>query len=159
MSVVSSLGVKLAMLAASIGLVCWIGWPVAGESPRATVSGDAVTSLAGSLPTAGESHGGLLEGSTEIPVTAKTDTLRQTGGERATTGLLDLNRAAAKDLESLPGIGPVLAQRVIEYRTTVGEIQAIEDLLAVKGIGPKIFERLKPLVTVTVVEGKAEKRP
>jgi len=119
------------------------------------MSGETVPGLGGAVPMAGEPHGSRLEGSTAIPVTTKTDRSRRIGGKQATTGLLDLNHADAKDLESLPGIGPVLAQRVIEYRTTVGKIQAVDDLRAVKGIGPKILARIRPVVMVTVVEGKA----
>lgn len=63
--------------------------------------------------------------------------------------LLDLNQASAEDLETLPGIGAVLAQRVIAFRTSAGGFRAVEDLRQVKGIGSKKFDRLKSLVTVS----------
>lgn len=62
--------------------------------------------------------------------------------------LLDLNTADAQALEALPGIGPVLAQRIVEFRTRYGPFIQVDDLLKVQGIGPKTLERLRPLVTV-----------
>jgi competence ComEA-like helix-hairpin-helix protein len=60
---------------------------------------------------------------------------------------VDLNRATVSDLDALPGIGPVLARRIVEQRSSVGRFRRVEDLLAVRGIGPRLFERLRPLVT------------
>jgi len=62
--------------------------------------------------------------------------------------LVDINVADQKALESLPFIGPVLAQRIIEYRQTHGAFQSIEELLNVKGIGKKRLAQLKPYITV-----------
>jgi competence protein ComEA len=59
-----------------------------------------------------------------------------------------LNTAGEAELISLPGIGPVLAQRIIAHRQREGPYQRLEDLLQVEGIGPKLLERLRPLVTV-----------
>ncbi len=75
-------------------------------------------------------------------------------GERLLTlgGALDLNNATAEDLEALPGVGPVLAQRIIEYRQSRGPFQNIDDLLAVHGIGKKKLAQLKPLITVSSQE-------
>lgn len=61
---------------------------------------------------------------------------------------LDLNRASEADLDRLPGIGPVLARRIVERRRELGGFRRVEDLLAVKGIGPRLYERLGPLVSV-----------
>lgn len=60
---------------------------------------------------------------------------------------IDINRASRKELESLPGIGPVLAQRIIEYREE-HPFRSVDELLAVKGIGPKLLEKVRPYVTV-----------
>ncbi len=57
--------------------------------------------------------------------------------------LIDPNRASARELETIPGIGPVLAARIIEYRETVGRFERPEDLLNVAGIGPKTLEKIK----------------
>ena len=50
-------------------------------------------------------------------------------------GLVDINHASAADLEALPGVGPVLAQRIFEYREQHGSFATVEDLLDVPGIG------------------------
>lgn len=63
-------------------------------------------------------------------------------------GPLDLNRATAAELEKLPGIGPVLAKRIVEWRETHGPFQSVQDLLKVPGIGPKTLEGLLDKVTV-----------
>jgi competence protein ComEA len=75
-------------------------------------------------------------------------------GERLLTlGLaLDVNSATAHDLEALPGVGPVLAQRIIEYRQARGPFQKIDDLLSVHGIGKKKLAHLAPLITVASQE-------
>ncbi|HEY3229962.1 MAG TPA: helix-hairpin-helix domain-containing protein [Roseiflexaceae bacterium] len=62
--------------------------------------------------------------------------------------LINLNTASAAELDGLPGIGPALLQRIEEYRTTTGPFQSVEDLRKVKGIGPALFAKLAPLVTV-----------
>ena len=59
---------------------------------------------------------------------------------------VDLNRAHARELESLPGIGPRLAQRIIEDRQTVGLFLRPEDLLRVRGIGPATLARIRDLI-------------
>jgi comEA protein len=61
---------------------------------------------------------------------------------------IDLNTATAGQLEVLPGIGPALAARIVEYRTTSGPFRSVDELDEVKGIGPRILERLRPLITV-----------
>lgn len=62
--------------------------------------------------------------------------------------LININTATQAELESLPGIGPALAQRVIAYREANGPFQSIEDIMKVSGIGPKTFEKIKDLITV-----------
>jgi len=69
------------------------------------------------------------------------------GAEPAPVGLLDLNRASAADLEQLPGIGPAKAKAIVEHRERYGPFRSVDDLLNVKGIGPKLLERMRPLVT------------
>ncbi|MDM7323300.1 MAG: helix-hairpin-helix domain-containing protein [Gammaproteobacteria bacterium] len=61
---------------------------------------------------------------------------------------LDLNTATAAQLESLHGIGPAKAQAIIDYRSKHGPFQKVEDLEKVDGIGAKMMEKLKPMVTV-----------
>ena len=66
----------------------------------------------------------------------------------AAVELVDLNQASAAELESLPGVGAVTAERIIEYRQENGGFKKIEELMNVRGIGERSFLRLRPLVTV-----------
>ncbi len=59
---------------------------------------------------------------------------------------IDLNRADARELDQLPGIGPVLAARIVEHRRLAGPYRTVEELLAVRGIGPALLERLRDRV-------------
>lgn len=61
---------------------------------------------------------------------------------------IDLNTATTAELEMLPGIGPVLARRIVERRTAHGAFRRVEDLLEVKGIGFRLLERLRPHVVI-----------
>jgi len=70
------------------------------------------------------------------------------GGGGAQGGLVNLNTATIADLETLPGIGPAIAQRIIDFRSSNGGFRKVEDLLEVSGIGPKTFEKLRDHVTV-----------
>ena len=64
-------------------------------------------------------------------------------------GAIDLNHAPSGELETLPGIGPVLAARIVIDRVEKGPYQSPEDLLRVPGIGPSLVQRLAPLVRVS----------
>lgn len=59
---------------------------------------------------------------------------------------VDVNRASAEELQRLPRVGPVLADRIVEFRRERGPFRLAEDLLAVPGIGPATLERLRPLI-------------
>jgi len=65
------------------------------------------------------------------------------------SGVVNVNSASAAELERLPGVGPALAGRILEYRQKNGSFQKVEDLMLVRGIGEKSFERLKPYVAVS----------
>jgi competence protein ComEA len=74
------------------------------------------------------------------------------GGGGSTGGVpaapIDLNTATADALDALPGVGPVLAGRIVAWRTQHGRFSAVDELAEVPGIGPKALERLRPLVRV-----------
>ena len=61
---------------------------------------------------------------------------------------LDLNAATVDQLDDLPGIGPALARRIVEFRRQHGPFATVEDLVEVPGVGPKTLERLRALVRV-----------
>ncbi|WP_242612744.1 ComEA family DNA-binding protein [Janibacter limosus] len=70
------------------------------------------------------------------------------GAGGAAAELVNLNTADLATLETLPGVGPVLAQRILDWRTEHGQFTAVEELGEVSGIGDKIYAQLSPKVTV-----------
>jgi competence protein ComEA len=70
------------------------------------------------------------------------------GAEAAPGAKVNLNSATQAQLEELPSVGPVLAQRIIDYRQTKGTFKSIRQLLDVSGFGPKKYEALKDLIAV-----------
>ncbi|NLE71005.1 MAG: ComEA family DNA-binding protein, partial [Actinomycetales bacterium] len=71
-----------------------------------------------------------------------------TGGAGGAAGPLDLNAADAAALDTLPGIGPVLAERIVAWRAEHGRFTSVEELTEVSGIGPTLLARLRDLVRV-----------
>ena len=61
---------------------------------------------------------------------------------------VDLNTASLEQLDGLPGVGPVLAQRIVDWRTAHGRFESVDQLREVSGIGPSKFEDIRGLVTV-----------
>ncbi|MGH3093896.1 MAG: helix-hairpin-helix domain-containing protein [Gaiellaceae bacterium] len=68
------------------------------------------------------------------------------GASGTTGGIVHLNSATLEDLDTLPGVGPVTAQKILDYRTANGAFSSVEELDAVPGIGPATLEELRPLV-------------
>jgi competence protein ComEA len=69
-------------------------------------------------------------------------------GSGSASQLVNVNTATLDQLESLPGIGPALGQRILDYREQHGPFASVDDLVNVSGIGEKRLEDLRPLVTV-----------
>jgi competence protein ComEA len=69
-------------------------------------------------------------------------------GPGAAGGLLDLNAATLEQLDELPGVGPVLAQRILDWRQENGRFSAVDELQEVPGIGPAKFAALAKKVRV-----------
>jgi competence protein ComEA len=67
---------------------------------------------------------------------------------RTPAGKININTATLAELDTLPGIGPAIAQRIIDYRTQNGNFKTIEDLKKVRGIGDALFNQIKDLITV-----------
>ena len=133
---------KLTMVAATLAVVCWIGWSVPAshvpEPLQAIASPQTDLRALETLPLP------------TVPATVPPPLERrhEKSPRNAATLTLDLNRATEQDLERLPGIGHVLAARIVEYRAVQGAFSDIEQLRRVKGIGKKKFEQIRTLVTV-----------
>jgi len=69
--------------------------------------------------------------------------------EKPPVAVVNINTATATELETLPGVGPATATRILEYRQKNGGFKKIEDIMNVRGIGEKSFLKLKPLITIT----------
>jgi competence protein ComEA len=85
---------------------------------------------------------------TPAPVTKSARAPKATPAVPAPPAPINLNTANQAQLESLPGVGPKAAQRILEYRKQNGNFKKIEDLMNVKGFGEKTFLKLKPMLTV-----------
>jgi competence protein ComEA len=88
-----------------------------------------------------------------VPEAADTGAARASGAEAGSAGLgaaapkPSLSSATLEELDELPGVGPVTAQRIVDYRTEHGPFRSVDDLDAVPGIGPTRIEQLRDLVT------------
>ena len=61
---------------------------------------------------------------------------------------IDLNRATARELVQLPGVGEVIAKRIVDFREEHGPFKRVEDLMKIKGIGEKSLERIRPYIRI-----------
>lgn len=84
-----------------------------------------------------------------VPVQGAAPTAGPAPGEGGTVGgKVNINTASSAELETLPRVGPAMAERIIAWRDTNGRFSSVDDLLSVTGIGDKTFEALRDLVTV-----------
>ncbi len=124
----------------------WVLEPGLVALPGAARVADAVAAAGGALP------GARLDGLNLAEELADGDRIDVSGpgaggGQEAEIvgdGLIDINRAGLAELETLPGVGPVLAQRIIDHRESQGRFDTVEDLLSVSGIGERKLESLRP---------------
>jgi len=138
-----SLLIKCAMVALTMGVIFMIGWTVPRPEPDGAVAPS--NEVVQALPV----EGPVDAGGTPVPIERNVEPVKRPSVTKA-VGKLDLNRATEKDLESLPGIGGVLAGRIVKHRQDIGSFTRVEDLRDVKGIGKKKFDRIKHLVVVTI---------
>jgi competence protein ComEA len=102
------------------------------------------------LPGVGEAAqpgaGSISRPAVAVAETATADSADAVARQSDRTAPLDLNAADERALESLPGIGPVLANRIVEHRRVNGRYRSVDELRAVRGVGPRLIERLRPRV-------------
>lgn len=73
---------------------------------------------------------------------------KDTEANKASTEKINLNTATEEQLQSLPGIGPSSAKNILEYRNKAGKFNRIEEIINVKGIGEKKFQKIKDRLTL-----------
>ena len=128
----------------------WVATPGVVEVAEGSIVADALAAAGGAL------HGALLDAinlarpvveGDHIQVPGPGDSVSAVPGGKE-GGLISLNRADALQLEELPGVGPVLAERITAHREANGPFETVEDLLEVPGIGEAKLASIRDLVTV-----------
>jgi competence protein ComEA len=120
------------MVALTMSIVYWIGWTIPASRDSETVHAQApIHAATPVVPLAPLSQRPIAE---RLQPPAPTP--------------VDLNRASEEDLQRLPGIGPVLARRIVEHRQAQGTFKVVDELRRVKGIGKKTFERIRAFVVI-----------
>ena len=136
-----------------VSVIGLVGRPGLVTLPSGSRVADAIEAAGGLLPEADPAAVNLAAVLADgqqiaVGVPGATTSAPGTGVGTAQGGPVNLNTATAADLDALPGIGPVLAQRIVSYRDQQGRFTSVEQLDDVPGIGPSIYDQLKPLVTV-----------
>lgn len=125
------------------------GWEPANASLRLTLPAEEKKPMAGTGAAAEEHRTVPASPPSSASPAAKPESPAQPEPARASTsasGRLDLNTATLSELDSLPGIGPSKAKAIVAYRDEHKGFGTVEELLNVKGIGPKLLERIRPHV-------------
>lgn len=126
----------------------WVMEPGVVELSDGAIVAEAVAAAGGMRPGARADLINLaapVSDGGQIVVPGPEDDRNPTGGP-ASDGVVSLNRADAGELETLPGVGPVLAERIVAHREQIGGFKRIEDLLQVPGIGESKLDALRDLV-------------
>ena len=138
----AALLVRLTMVVLTLAVVFWIGWSL----PRSqdTEPLHAAETQPSNVRLVDPEPSMTPQAAPILPPERR----QEKSSARHATGSLDLNSATEEDLQRLPGIGHVLAERIVAYRATQGPFRDIEQLRRVKGIGKKKFEEVRSLVAV-----------
>lgn len=89
-----------------------------------------------------------VESSLEVSTKTEKVAGASTSKDSQVSGLININSASASELDTLEGIGPAYAQRIIEYREGSGGFKSIEEIKNIKGIGDKTFEKIRSNITI-----------
>ncbi|MGY1713499.1 ComEA family DNA-binding protein [Geodermatophilus sp. SYSU D01106] len=140
---------QLSVVVSVVGLVVRPGLVTLPQGSRVA---DAVAAAGGLLPEADPASVNLAAVVADgeqvaVGVPGAAPAAAPAGGA-ATAGPVDLNTATVADLDALPGIGPVLAQRIVDHRQSAGRFTSVEQLDDVPGIGPSIYADLADRVRV-----------
>lgn len=115
------------------------------DLPPGSTVGDALAAAGGTLSADAVADTGVAEALADgqyiyVDITTPEGT--------AGSGPVDINSASISELETLPGIGPVLAERIVEYRESVAAFASVEELSVISGISMRMVDELRPLVVV-----------
>src|SRR5665648_301321 len=122
-------------------------WTSPGWSTSPTTCTTISGAAAGATPTVAPAAAGTTTDGEQVVVPRPGEQPQSAGGPGGDPAV-DLNAAAIADLDTLPGIGPVLAQRIVDWRTEHGAFTAVDELAEVRGIGSSLLEGLRDLVRV-----------
>jgi competence protein ComEA len=138
-----------------VSVVGLVAQPGLGDLPFGSRVADAVDAAGGLLPEADPASLNLAavvadgqQVAVGVPAAADGAAPAPDAGNGSAAGVVNLNTADVATLDGLPGIGPVLAQRIVDHREQQGPFRQVEDLLDVAGIGPAILEHLADAVAV-----------
>lgn len=128
----------------------WVGAPGVVELPEGAIVADAVAAAGGMRIGARTDLVNLAAPvrSGEQVVISGPDGVGTGPGAASSNGLISVNLATASELQALPGVGPVLAERIVAHRDQVGGFDRVEDLLQVPGIGESKLAAIRDLVRV-----------
>ena len=136
----------------SVHVSGWVVSPGVVVVREGAIVADAIAAAGGARPGAALDAinlAGPVAGGDQVQVPGPGSEAPPPGsGVAASSGPISLNRADATALQELPGVGPVLAERIVAHRDANGPFEAVEDLLDVPGIGETKLAAIRDLVSV-----------